>query len=271
MNNKLLCRIVANSYMSFGVKNVLGDEIDLLRKGKETSIVILDRLMEIHKKIISKNDLIDLDYLLNEIKKNFEIDIKRNSELYIKILRFYVRGNYNEIIKEIMSAYDESIYKVVIAELITNAVLYKNEKRMLLFRYNTMDYLSSKMDSNIDYIYELEKETFPYLVKRKILSHEEIKSILRFIKEYFKEEVTINDLKIFGSYAKRTQDEYSDLDIFMEISENKIPIKSIVLLLKDKISTTFNASIDIIIHKKGEEYDLFDKKQLEYAISYEQI
>lgn len=57
----------------------------------------------------------------------------------------------------------------------------------------------------------------------------------------------------------------------MEISENKIPIKSIVLLLKDKISTTFNASIDIIIHKKGEEYDLFDKKQLEYAISYEQI
>lgn len=151
-----------------------------------------------------------------------------------------------------MSAYDESIYKVVIAELITNAVLYKNEKRMLLFRYNTMDYLSSKMDSNIDYIYELEKETFPYLVKRKILSHEEIKSILRFIKEYFKEEVTINDLKIFGSYAKRTQDEYSDLDYLnsngewktfvdllddVELSKDRSNQNTLVLYFPEKISS----------------------------------
>lgn len=267
MNKKIVCRIVINSYISFGTENVLSSEVKLLRAGKDTRIDMLNRLMNIHNKIILGDINVNFDYLITFIKNNFDVDLKENYNSYIKILRAYTRGKYNEIINEIMQTYDNSIYKIVIAELITNLVLFKNEKRMLLFRFKTLEELANRDNQNTDYIKVLEKETYPYLLIKKVLSKTEIREIISYVKSSLNNYIEIYNIKIFGSYALGTEDKNSDLDIYAETNDNVIPF--VLLNIKDGVFKKYNIFVDIIMHKSGTDYDDFERDLMKYAIDFD--
>ncbi len=265
MIRKLLCRVVSNCFVSFAGIISLSDEIDALRSYKPSGRLQLDQLMQLHEHIIDNNGIINLDVLLEKVEEISGYKLKNNIALYLDIYRAFTYKKYNELIKIIYYSEIPSKYKILYLETIFNTMYYEVNKSMVLFRPYYLDDMYRIIKSDKDFVLDLRKITDYYLTPKKLLEKKDIESIVKEIYSEFKPYITFGNIYYYGSYAKGTQDIYSDLDLFIEIEDHIVLPSIIDTMIINFIKEKFDVDLDIVLHFKGKEYDAFDLKTLSYA------
>lgn len=77
----------------------------------------------------------------------------------------------------------------------------------------------------------------------KIYSLDEIKKIINLNKEFLKKEYLVNNIMLFGSYAKNQQTSESDIDLLVDFI-NTIDIFKFIDL-EEYLSKLFNKKVDL--------------------------
>ncbi|MCM1130988.1 MAG: nucleotidyltransferase domain-containing protein [Roseburia sp.] len=265
MIRKLLCRIVSNCFVSITGIITLNDEIDALRNYKPSGRLQLDQIMHLHEYIIDRVGNIILDDLLKKIEEISGFDLKKDITLYLDIYRAFTQQRYNELIKIIFYSTIPSKYKILYLECIFNTMYYKENKSMILFRPSYLDDIYRVIKSDKDFVLDLKLVTDYYATPRRLLEESDIESIVKNIYSEFKSYITFGNIYYYGSYAKGTQDIYSDLDLFIEIESYTVLPSIIDTMIINFIKDKFDVDLDIALHFKGKEYDAFDLKALSYA------
>ncbi len=264
MIRKILCRIVSNCYASFSGKVCKDKEVANLRNNCITENENLDTLMEIHEKIISKEG-IKIDELLDDIYRISKYDVKKDVSLYIDLFRVSSSNKYNELIKVIYYSKIPNKLKLLYLETIFNNIYFKEYKEMLLFRPYYLETIKRVIKSNKNFVTDLKKLTDYYITKRKIISLEEIEKIGIEINKTLKQFIKFGNIYYFGSYAKGTQDIYSDLDLFIEVEETNVLPSMIDAMIMNHIKNVFDVDLDVSIHFIGKDYNEFEQEILSYA------
>lgn len=98
-----------------------------------------------------------------------------------------------------------------------------------------------------------------------MISTKEILNYLRENKDYFKSELGIEKIGIFGSFANNKQNVKSDIDIIVEFKKNTIQIFEKKQLLRKMVEDKFNIKVDIATEKYLKPY--IKKEILEETIN----
>ncbi len=77
----------------------------------------------------------------------------------------------------------------------------------------------------------------------KIYSLDEIKKIINLNKEFLKKEYLVNNIMLFGSYAKNQQTSESDIDLLVDFINTIDMFKFIDL--EEYLSKLFNKKVDL--------------------------
>lgn len=265
MNRKLLCRIVSNGYQSFTNVETLNDEIELLRNYKSSNNSIIDKMMKFHEKIISSKGLIPFEEIVNYLYEISKINVKASQD-YIDLLRLYVKEDYLNIIKILIESEYLNEYKTLFIETFVNILYYKQNKFMIIFRHSVVLGLKSNIEIIKRKVIEMLNETKYYLKKKKQFSVDQIKHNVSEFYQRYSEELKIYKICLFGSYAKQTNDEYSDIDLLVFYKEKNIDVSLNNLIIKTILFNEYEMSVDAvpIIEEIG--LDAFDKKVMSYAI-----
>jgi len=78
------------------------------------------------------------------------------------------------------------------------------------------------------------------------------KDILDFLRQnrrYLMDRYHISKIALFGSFAKNRQNEYSDVDILIDIKDGTKDIYELKLSLKEYLSNAFGRKVDIAREK----------------------
>ncbi len=104
------------------------------------------------------------------------------------------------------------------------------------------DYIHDR--NYISKILTLNKLCYNHLMKtNKIYSLDEIKKIINLNKEFLKKEYLVNNIMLFGSYAKNQQTSESDIDLLVDFI-NTIDIFKFIDL-EEYLSKLFNKKVDL--------------------------
>lgn len=195
-----------------------------------------------------------------EIRK----EMLTKKELFLIDL-YYQTKNIKKLFEYIMDYKPFGILSSVIASLFVINDYYKKNKTFLMFYgYNFSEYYNGKKYEDI---IEDAKESFLKLsISKKQYNVGEIsKKINEIDLSFIKEKFSIN---LFGSVAKGTNDEYSDIDILIiwQNKSNLIPFyeKTIACLISQKFNDT---KIDVTSIISTNRKSKFDKRVLSYAIN----
>lgn len=258
MNRKLLCRIVTNAYNLVHTEvQVLDKEIELIRQNNKSTIEDINTIMSIHEQIIDCDGNMDFETLYNccsLLNYNRHLDPLLKSQLALS----FQNKNYIACTELIFNNENFKWGDLLLLELLANNIWFNLYKKMLIFRQSDFwDYDKiSKIQIGILFN-DLEKKTEYYLKKKTMFSIEEIRNIIQqFLNEY-QVRFNIQEVYLFGSYAKGLNDEYSDVDLLFVFTkvENLDLIKPII---KDVLETKYLMSVDVVpaIINKLDDFDL---------------
>lgn len=228
-------------------------------------------------------DITTLDYILNSIKVD-ELTLERVLNIYKKLsknkldilivekaeelVEYYIEGaTEQELFKYIMLREIFEEFNFPMAIIIFNLLYYKQNKKFLIFFY--------KLEKHIDSIIKLdEKETLfftnlininkDYSIKKYPPSFEKTREILISNFNMYKEKFKLTRIGVFGSFARGTQNEYSDIDILVESDSHnleEVSKKLISYLIND-----LGKYIDLKINKTGKEPKGFLKNCYKHAV-----
>lgn len=265
MNRKLLCRIVSNSYQSFSNVETLNDEIDLLRTYKSSNNLIIDKMMKFHEKIISSKGAIPFEEIVNYLYEISKINLKEHLD-YIEILRLYTKEDFHKIIKVLIKSDYLNEYKLLFIESFVNSIYFKQNKFMLVFRQSVVSKLLPDIEIIKQKILEILNETKYYLKKKKQFEISQIKKCISKFYDNYSEILKIDKIYLFGSYAKKKNDEYSDIDLLVFYKGNKIDVSLNNLVIKTVLFSEYEMSVDTVPIVEENGMDSFDKKVMSYAI-----
>lgn len=104
------------------------------------------------------------------------------------------------------------------------------------------DYIHDR--NYISKILTLNKLCYNHFMKtNKIYSLDEIKKIINLNKEFLKKEYLVNNIMLFGSYAKNQQTSESDIDLLVDFINTIDMFKFIDL--EEYLSKLFNKKVDL--------------------------
>jgi len=183
---------------------------------------------------------------LENIKNDYSIE--KLEELFIDIIKH--------------DLFFEATFKM--AAIIINFILYKKIGSIIIFPYDIDIYhliKSNKIIMKNRIIDYLIRNTEKYNIKRSISSSDNIKKeIEKVIKK--KSIKGIKDIYLYGSYAKNTNNEFSDVDILI-MNDKNFNI-SFCEIMEHEFYVKTNIPIDITI--SSDISDSFRNKIMKYAI-----
>ncbi|MCH5151040.1 MAG: nucleotidyltransferase domain-containing protein [Clostridiales bacterium] len=246
MHRKLLCRIVSNAYNLFQEEDrFLGNEIDLIRAYKKSTIEELNQVLYIHKIIIESNGKLSFDYLYGQylaLSKNCFI----SANLVRNIANSYEQDDYINCTHLVLNNNEFHWKHIFFLELIVNAIWQRKFNSMIIFRHSYFFNEQFESTKVIEELYrKMVEQTNYYLEKRKVFTIAEIKEhVSEFFREY-KNKFAINEIYLFGSYAKKLNDEFSDVDLLIIFKCNQ-DFDALCSSIKEILKGKYDMVTDIV-------------------------
>lgn len=261
MLKKYFCRVVSNSYQIISNVMVLGDEIEKLKSSKESGLVLLDAIYKFHNMILLKKGRLDVVQILNNFYSF--TGLKVNSTSRDEIIKSYGREKVIDLMLLLADLSTEDSRYILLMEMLVNTLVYKNDGFLYIFRVSFFDY--EYYDRTIiEKIYSKIKEiSFNYLREKKIFTLNEIKRNVLSLKDRIESKIKVNEIYLFGSYARGTNDKYSDVDLLFKLESNNNS-KLIQKLLRNEFKEKYDMETDIVIMSLPP--DEFDERMINSGI-----
>ena len=198
----------------------------------------------------------NLKTIINLFDKNVEIDIDRFEKL-INCINTYHKDvsilSVTEIFIESMIAFENSDRQFSISILLCNYNRIQAGTYPLIF-FNDIKFEIRNLISNygldqdklFDVFERMEQKTNQFNKTHPFVSIEDILSKLQLMKDVLIKCYKLKSLKIYGSYSRGEETEYSDLDLFAEIQEvyvNNYNKKGLINYLKEE----FSIPVDVLL------------------------
>ncbi len=258
--NKYEIRVCSNAYLILDNNiTVLGPEIDELRRGRMTKIKKLNRIVRFYEKIleskITYKEVIDFYQKLT----NSIIDESLISELY----NIYDKKDLKKALMCIYNNYNSST-KVLLISFIYNFISYELDKKIYIFRNNYFRQFVYINDDNCSKIEkQIHQDSLYYQRTKKVFNVEKIKQIVTSIVSD-SSFAFIRKIYIFGSYAKGTNDKYSDVDLLLVV-DNELDTIVIAPILKEILHLNYDMDTDVVPAVVGS-LDDFDTSVIKHGI-----
>jgi len=230
------------------LKNVLNgkeekiDNIDIfILRGKEVLDYILNNkvynifnIKNIYY-LYTKEKFID-DNLLNGIIKIYDTEANKEVEIYRYIIKNNIFGYYN----------------IELAKILFNYIRIIDNNYPLIFYFELTNKINDLILNDLDFtkeLYKLIELTNHHNIKHEIIEYDYIYNKLIDNKNKLIK-MGINELFIYGSYARKDYNEYSDLDLLC-ITNNIFHID------KETIKTILEAMLNIIVELNIKSHDYY--------------
>lgn len=261
MNRKYLCRVVSNSFLSYREAETLGKEIDKIRNGLPSGITELDKLMKFHEQIVESKGCLQFQEVLRIFQNAFHA--LPPAALNAKLDAYYKNGNCCDVIVALLNEW-KHLANFVLAEMIVNTILFRDKGEMLILKQHYFENCN-KINVEQYVLPQVRSDSQYFLTPKKIFTLEEIAdTVKRFVSQY-KNNYGLENVYLFGSYAKGTNDCYSDVDLFVVTNKQDIP-NLIGQFCKTVLSRHFNFPVDVACVAKGQTDGEFAQHILSYAV-----
>lgn len=206
-----------------------------------------------------------LNYLFNNVNQKFDEEtIKALYYLFTNTL--IDKTIANEIVKLYYKNIDNSAYylaalvhlfiikttnNIEFAFIVSELIMLKKNKNVIIPRtYSHGDYTAAIVNKDLSLLVRLMFE-MEYICDQKYpckYSKTEVIKKIKLYKEYLIDTFNIKQLYLFGSFAKGTNNESSDIDFLVILEEDLINIERLeqISLLKEYLSKLFECSVDVL-------------------------
>ena len=200
---------------------------------------------------IIKHTLILLDYntqINDEKLVQLLFDIHNNNNPYTSI------NTLISIIKE--NIFSDDNINLIMGALIHNYINFHNGFTPVIFDYESITKINKfvkedKIDIATSVIIKRYAFTSMYNHKNTLRDKEEVTQILKSFCDKHKKEFGINEIYIYGSYLRGTQTEYSDVDLYAVISDEKYN-DNLKFQLISILKSEYDLCADLSIEKESE-------------------
>lgn len=213
----------------------------LYESDKELTLELIQKVYELWSaEVLSHEAIVTLKTIIQKILKfrNEVMDIKRH---FVKIFSLLIK---QKIFPE---------YNVEMAKLLSNYMFVKDGKPpIIMYSYGTMKIVQFiEENATVENIYNalmlLLHRTQKFNEAHENISLDEIRKKLYGNMQILQENYGIQNLYIYGSYARGEQTKFSDIDLFAHLYEDKKMFAN----LKDEITMfmtkLFGIEVDIIV------------------------
>lgn len=187
-----------------GKEKIINDIDIFILRGKEVLEYMLDNKeynisnIKYIYYLYTKEKFLD-DNLLNNIIKIYDNDINKEVEIYKYIIKNNIFGYYN----------------IELAKILFNYIRIIDNNYPLIFYFELTNKINGLILNDLDFtkeLYELKELTNHHNIKHEIIDYDYIYNKLIDNKNKLIK-MGINELFIYGSYARKDYNEYSDLDL----------------------------------------------------------
>ena len=162
-------------------------------------------------------------------------------------------------------------YDIEMAKLLSNFILIMNDSHpIIMYCYSTMKMATlvrcnAKVEDIKDAMSILIARTESFNKKHSLVTLDEIKIKLYENIDYLRTRFGINQLYIFGSYAKNTYNEYSDLDLLCHINQEFATLANLKNDIARFVQEITGIDVDVLIDNISFDInqvpvDIFDEK-----------
>ena len=217
------------------------------------------------EELLIKRLVNSLNYLFNNI--NQEFDEETIKALYYLFTNTLIDKTIaNEIVKLYYKNIDNSAYylsalvhlfiikttnNIEFAFIVSELIMLKKNKNVIIPRtYSHGDYTDAIVNKDLSLLVRLMFE-MEYICDQKYpckYSRAEVIKKIKLYKEYLIDTFNIKKLYLFGSFAKGTNNENSDIDFLVILDESLINIERLeqISILKEYLSELFECSVDVL-------------------------
>lgn len=190
---------------------------------------------------------------INSVLKALEIEIEKNM---IELALASVKNikEVMELFELFVESYKESRFgeqTLLVFKLIMNHWLFKNGYSLLIIYPSFTKELANLVKYGGDIAVMKRLVTSFYIESYvrntvvKVKTQEEIIKEISKVKDVLKLQYGINELEIFGSYAKETQNEFSDLDLLVETKSELNEFE--IYAMNDYLSVILELKVNIAV------------------------
>ncbi len=270
MNNKIKLKILRNIinciFYDFSKSELIEDVLN----NKNTDIdcqSIIDALeMIMVKKISTLEEITNLYYLIFPTHEKKNLDVNK-----LKFLVRYLKNNdQDKIFKYILKNNIFNEYSYIIAIYIFNSIYYSLENKLIVF-YTSYKrkyiYYSKKTFSKFKEFHNLTiEENEKYYTQKKIYTLEQIHNKIHDSDLQSINILAIKELYIFGSYAKKNNNQFSDIDFFVILDLEQQYLMITQEALKKHLYKIFETNLDVHVTSLKLPLSNFERNILNYAI-----
>lgn len=257
------------------VKSIYGDKtktekIEYVFDGVEEDIDCQSLILALDK--VTIDNICNLEGIIEIYKSLFPNREKQNLDRKAmeNLVKYIDTSRKEHICKYIIKKRLFHEYTFIMMVLIYNNIQYRFEKYLTVFyacyekHYYKYSHYSYQEFESIHK--QALQENRKYYYEKKLYSLEEISSKLLQIKDNDLKSLSIEHMYIFGSYAKRTNDIYSDIDFLAYTDLDQGLVKTIEESLASLLYSIFLTDLDVHVISSKSELNNFETNILSYAI-----
>lgn len=213
------------------------------------------------KKILSyikkEETKFNYDNLINIMLMLDENAIIYKNESLIKLIDDYNKNLCNNLSLEFfIKVVEEEIFmpniNIEMAKIIHNFIEIKNSRKPIIFYYyevlKIIELIKNGQKENcFVYFLDLYNKTNEYNESHKLITINELTKIIKENEYELKTKYYVDKLFIFGSYSKGLENEYSDLDVYVEVFDDKKSDLNNKYYLLDYLKKILKIKVDCIV------------------------
>ncbi|MBN3490234.1 nucleotidyltransferase domain-containing protein [Acholeplasma equirhinis] len=211
-------------------------------------------------------DQVSIEIFINKIVKLIP-GFNKDKHIDYDLLNKLPKTDVYQIFSYIMLKNVFKEFSFIVSSMIFNNLYFKEKDKLLILYNGYQEKIYDSMQSKELFetvIKEIEKAHEGYYKETQYKKLEEIEKCIKEIPVSELQMFKITDIYVYGSFAKGTQNSYSDVDILVEMNTDT-SYDVIKILVKNLFVKYLNTKIDVTIHKKNEPIKGFIKNILEYA------
>lgn len=164
-------------------------------------------LTELEEKKVNVRKTNTLENLVTMVLNRQDGDIAAESFLYVLQEKLFPRKYNTEMAKIIHNFIQWKMDQIP-------AIIYSYQTKKIEKLLSSGEYEGALLEMNNIY-----QRTKHFNIKHKLISFENLKTKILKLKEELYEKYRVVEFYIYGSYAKGTANEYSDLDVYIKVDE----------------------------------------------------
>lgn len=197
--------------------------------------------------------------------------ISLNQKAMLNFFRYIRLNEPIRIFKYILSKNIFYDFSFPMAILIFNKMYYKENNNMIVVFLFTYPFLKTKSHKKYtifqNYFEQILQANIKYEKVNKVYEIKEIQQKIQDFSSMLLISYNVKRIYLFGSYVKKNNNCYSDIDFFF-ICEKIMKLSSLRVqtIFKKELEKIFNSSCDVHIHDNSQEYNKFEKNILNEAL-----